>query len=150
MAHTFVRFFWLILLVMALPAQALSYLQKSEADASYRLSYLVLKAKEQSNESPTTTASTKSKPQTHSEPKEKAVAIINSNRWGEPPRSIDDHDDSLNSDADNPFDSLPLYRQYYYPVHDFKGWTGAYFYHNHRLSGWKETNALYVALNSQY
>ncbi|KNY48046.1 hypothetical protein AKG94_02415 [Vibrio harveyi] len=81
-----------------------------------------------------------------------SFAIFNSQRWTTHLReNIDDEHIDFIGDLNAPFYADAGYA---YSLMDIS-WrqsqsTFNYFVSDHRLSGWKETNAMYVALNSQF
>ncbi len=79
-----------------------------------------------------------------------SVGIVSSSRWLSQFRKLLDDEDNSDQESSNPF-YLDSGQSYY--LSD----TCAYYRSaidlyptNHRLSGWKDSNAMYVALNSQF
>ncbi|RTZ17587.1 hypothetical protein EJ063_02035 [Vibrio aquaticus] len=155
MFQRLVSYFWLILLAMVLPTQAFAYLLQAENEASARLSY------RGANLAPTSQRdfqalfdevrnSSNSEPVSQSDISHDWLAIIHANRWSTLTRGLDD------TDPQSDFEPVgfepavtPLYRLYKQPV--FTSMQRVATHRSiHRVSGWKESNALYVALNSHF
>lgn len=156
MLQRLVSYIWLFSLALALPTQAFAYLLQAENEAAARLNYRVNTLLPHSKgDFQALFDQVKQEPQ--SEPVTKAdftqdwLAIINANRWLNVTRYLDDADSSSEFELTN-FEPVPvaLFRLYQLPkvAADF-GLTTRYT-SSHRISGWKESNILYVALNSQY
>ena len=157
MAQRLIKFFWLTLLTMVLPTQAMAYFTQAENEASARLARPTTDAVPQSQADYQTLfeesqqEETSQNPVSQSEIDTDVLAIVHFNRWslsalhseeGEAPGTSDGH---YSSQA-----SLPLNSLYTYSLFDNGNWVENSFTSNHRISGWKESNALYVALNAQF
>ncbi|NRF14618.1 hypothetical protein [Vibrio coralliilyticus] len=157
MAQRLIKFFWLTLLTMVLPTQALAYFAQAENEASARLNRHTANVLPQSQADYQTLfeesqqEETSQSPVSQSEIDTDVLAIVQFNRWslsdrhseeGEAPGTSDGH---YSSQA-----SLPLNSLYSYPLVQNGCWVDNSFTSNHRISGWKESNALYVALNAQF
>ncbi|MBN3494014.1 MULTISPECIES: hypothetical protein [Vibrio] len=157
MAQRLIKFFWLTLLTMVLPTQAMAYFTQAENEASARLAPPTTDAAPQSQADYQTLfeesqqEETSQNPVSQSEIDTDVLAIVHFNRWslsdrhseeGEAPGTSDGH---YSSQA-----SLPLNSLYTYSLFDNGSWVENSFTSNHRISGWKESNALYVALNAQF
>lgn len=144
-----IRIFWLSLFALVLPMQALACLDAKPAHSPVTApAALIQDLLHQSTERDPQPLS--KAPATDTEYARSAVAILNSVRWHASERyQLSD------SDAD-PLDTVAPF----YPLMDSslalrfveRTVLASYqdFHPSYRLSGWKETNAMYVALNSQY
>ncbi|WP_159653197.1 hypothetical protein [Vibrio atypicus] len=157
MIQRVIKLLWLALLAMVLPAQAVAYFAQIEGDISSRLERSgpqvasLSKADSQAifdevrNEQQST-----SQPVSQTESDSDVIAIINLSRWGMAGRHIEDGDlNELGSDTVSS-SQVPPYKLYCHPLLAQAYWADRSFTSNHRISGWKESNALYVALNSQF
>lgn len=153
MSWHMIRIFWLSLIALVLPAQALASLDnnKSASDkAAATLSALL-----QQSDEPESPAQPQA-PQSETHHAGSKAALINSVRWTrsagyngrEGYNSYDGDPDLLDTVASfypvtDPHQTIHLAQSTSpAPYQDFHS--------SYRLSGWKETNAMYVALNSQY
>ncbi|NVD08961.1 hypothetical protein FCU94_19110 [Vibrio sp. JPW-9-11-11] len=146
---------WLFFFVLALPVQAFGYLLQSETQASARLqidvaSFSAYSTQEAQDLFAATKQTSQPAPRTHSQIAQDWFANIHTHRWLNGTRLFDEGES--NSSLDQPsFDplTLPLFRLYQHAALS----SGFHFFPHsspYRLAGWKESNALYVALNSQY
>lgn len=141
---------------MVLPTQAFGYVLQAESDVSARLSsganaptlythqavqVLFDKVKQQPE----------SEPVTQSEVSQDWLAMIHGHRWLNGNRHFDEGEPSSNGDLPNIEPAaVPLYRLYKLSrVEQYLAQVSRY-PSPYRISGWKESNALYVALNSQF
>ncbi|WP_330961978.1 hypothetical protein [Photobacterium sp. 53610] len=147
-----IRIFWLSFLALVFPAQAMACLDdkgaaitvKSTVISQSQLIDAVLCEHETQHQKPQNPS-----PVSETHHSGYAVAILHSYRWNIPDRNNlhDGEPDLLDTPPFYPV-SVPrlplcLVRQPSYASYqDFPT--------SYRLSGWKETNAMYVALNSQY
>ncbi|USD35217.1 MULTISPECIES: hypothetical protein [Vibrio] len=157
MAQRFIHFFWFLLLAMVLPTQAMAYFTQAENDASARLSrhttqilpqcqagYQTLFEESQQEDTP-------QQPISQSEVGVDVVAILPLSRWSLSDRHTEEREAPGASDGHYSGQAqLPLHSLYLYPLASQGYWVTHSFSSNHRISGWKESNALYVALNSQF
>ncbi|MCK6264587.1 hypothetical protein KP803_15005 [Vibrio sp. ZSDE26] len=93
--------------------------------------------------------STAPKPLSKSDVSGRVVAIINSNRWSPSSTSIEE----VNEPSSEFFDNLahiPHFKRLLCNLYNVDSWVGDAHASEHRISGWKDSNALYVALNSQF
>lgn len=157
MAQRLIKFFWLTLLAMVLPTQAMAYFTQAEDDASARLSSHATKILPQSKADyqalfeESQQENTPQQPASQSEIDADVVAIVQLNRWSLSDRHTEDGEAPGTSDGQNSGQAqLPLHTLYLYPLASSGYWVTHSFASNHRISGWKESNALYVALNSQF
>ncbi|MDC5855404.1 hypothetical protein [Vibrio europaeus] len=156
MLQRIVSYIWLFTLAMALPTQGFAYVLQAENEASARLNYRANALLPLSN-SDFQALFDEVKQEPQSEPITKAdfsqdwLAIINANRWLNVTRYLDEGESSSNIDFPS-FEptAIALFRLYKLPkIESGLGVTSRY-NSPYRISGWKETNALYVALNGQY
>ncbi|MEZ8100731.1 hypothetical protein [Vibrio bivalvicida] len=156
MLQRIVSYIWLCILAMALPTQAFAYLQQAENEASARLNYRAstLLPHSKSDEQ---ALFNQVKQERQSEPATKAdfsqnwLAIVNANRGINVTRYLDDGDSASEFNLLD-FDpaAIALFRLYKLPkVEANFGLTNRYC-SPYRISGWKDSNTLYVALNGQY
>tara|TARA_Y100001956_G_scaffold53675_1_gene52394 strand:- start:2979 stop:3455 length:477 start_codon:yes stop_codon:yes gene_type:complete len=157
MIQRVIKLFWLALFAMVLPAQAVAYLAQAESDIGARLTHSISNANQLSQadaqalfDASREEKESSSRPVSQSEGSVDVVAIINLNRWGMSGRHIDESDinetDSYLADVNQ----LPPHKLYCHPILAKAYWADNAFSANHRISGWKDSNALYVALNSQF
>lgn len=157
MFQRLISIIWLFMFAMVLPTQTFGYLWKAESEVSARLisgtnaptlyahptvQTLFDKVKQQPE----------SEPVTQSEVSQDWLAIIHSHRWLNDNRHFDESESSSNVDLPIVESAaVPLYRLYnkllrvelyLAPVARYPS--------SYRISGWKESNVLYVALNSQF
>ncbi|EEX93782.1 hypothetical protein VIOR3934_00295 [Vibrio orientalis CIP 102891 = ATCC 33934] len=155
MLQRIVSYFWLVLLAMVLPTQAFAYLLQAENEASARLSYRSLGASPSSEQDfqalfDEVRQEPQSEPVTQSDIAQDWLAIINANRWSNVTRVLDDAEPKSNLETVG-FEpaAIPLYRLYKLPVvtstQRVSNQNAIY-----RVSGWKESNTLYVALNGHF
>lgn len=146
---------WLFLFVLALPVQAFGYLLQAETQASARLQldFETLPAYSQHDSDllfEQIKQTSKPNPSTRSHNVHDWLANLHSYRWLNTTRFVDEGE--ANSSLDLPQvepTALQLFRLYQPAAQP----SGAHFsqrYSSHRIAGWKESNALYVALNSQF
>ncbi|MEZ8824310.1 hypothetical protein AB6E04_08095 [Vibrio amylolyticus] len=155
MSAHLIKLFWLTILALLMPSQAFAYLAKSDqalngvqttpATVSQGdVSFLTLEGSLPSEQS--IPDSPVPKPVSQSEVSDSAIAIINSNRWLSSSSTIEETNDR-DSEFFDALTHLPHYKQVFqFSYSSF----GDAFASEHRISGWKESNALYVALNSQF
>ncbi|MCW8334144.1 hypothetical protein J4N42_20185 [Vibrio sp. SCSIO 43135] len=154
----FFKYVWFTLLATLLPSQAFAYLAQSEADAGNRLSsYKYLPAYSSLNVEQIfielegqDEVSTGSVPVSESNIDVGAVGIINANRWSYSSRNSESNDTQSGADFEQFNAHLPPHKLYQLAQYEIDFWAGDVFSSDHRISGWKESNALYVALNSQF
>lgn len=146
MSWQLIRIFWLSLFALVLPAQALACLEHSPvASATVQSSCAQALIQQQAGD---THKPLDSAPTTESQYSGSAAALLNSVRWNISERyKVDDGDpDALGTVAPGypQIDASLMLRfvQHMVPA------SYQHFHSCYRLSGWKETNALYVALNS--
>ncbi|MBY8070669.1 hypothetical protein KW492_20685 [Vibrio fluvialis] len=149
MSWHLIRIFWLSLFALVLPAQALACLEEQSATTNLSAPPSVVQTL---NQQPTANEHkpVQSTPATQSHYAGSGLAILNSVRW-----NISERYSFSDGDPDVLDTVLP-----FYPIIDTslvlrflqRSTPAAYqgFHPSYRLSGWKETNAMYVALNSQY
>lgn len=146
------------MLAMVLPAQAVAYFAQAESDISARLdrskhaSQPLSKVASQALFE-TTRSEQESAPQpvSQSEGLVDVVAIIHLNRWAVSGRWLEEADSTSSDVFSATSDSLSPHKLYCHPVvQTLAYWARTDFNANHRISGWKDSNALYVALNSQF
>ncbi|MGR5067668.1 hypothetical protein [Vibrio alfacsensis] len=157
MSWFYVRKLFLLLLAMALlPVQA-SAVQKEQKTHVLHLSKLQPFTTSDSTSSPSIdfselTEETAPSPVSEGHASQDSLAIFNSQRWISHLReNIDDeHVDSV-TDFTAPFYADAGYS---YRLMDISWRQNQSIFHHfvndHRIAGWKETNAMYVALNSQF
>ena len=148
---------WLALFAMVLPAHAVAYLSQTESDIGARLdpcsSQFAPLSKNDAQalfDASRKAQDSSSSPVSQSEGTIDVVAIINLNRWGMSGRIADESDS--NQAESNLADLNPSspYKPYCHPLPANEYWVDDALTSSHRISGWKESNALYVALNSQF
>lgn len=157
MIQRVIKLFWLALFAMVLPAQALAYLAQAESDIGSRLEQTRSKVNSLSRtdaqamfEASRQEQQSSSRPVSQSEGSVDVVAIINLNRSSMSGRFIDESDSNEADSYLSDVNQLPPHKLYCHPVLAQAYWADDAFTANHRISGWKDSNALYVALNSQF
>lgn len=156
MLQRFISVFWLLTFAMALPMQASAYLLQAESEASSRLN-------RQFNPSITYTDSDfqtlfeQVKQQSKPEPVTKAdmvpdwLAIINASRLLGSTRYLDDGESSSGLElTDGDATSASLFKLYKLPFSEASFTLKSGYASPYRVSGWKDSNTLYVALNGQF
>lgn len=157
MTQRLIKLLCFSLLAMVLPSQAAAFFAQAESDARRLLdnpqstqtpssdaAYQQLFEQARSEQSP------QSQPVSNTDDSANVVAIVNATRWSLSQRTLDDREVSDTDSTPLNLNSLPPYKLYSHPVLVNQYWTSTSFTSNHRISGWKDTNALYVALNSQF
>lgn len=157
MFQRLISIIWLFMFAMVLPTQAFGYLLQAESEVSARLNSgtnaqtlythqavqaLFDKVKQQPE----------SEPVTQSEVSQDWLAIIHGHRWLNGNRHFAEGESSSNGDLPNVESAaVPLYHLYNkLPRVEQYLAQAARYPSSYRISGWKESNALYVALNSQF
>ncbi|MGB5803556.1 MAG: hypothetical protein WBH21_06030 [Vibrio anguillarum] len=79
-----------------------------------------------------------------------SAAIVTASRWGVTSRVVEYDGPTFVDNTPNYDVTVTPFRLYLFPVAELAAWQARPYSSNHRISGWKETNAMYVALNSQY
>ncbi|WP_295893371.1 hypothetical protein [uncultured Vibrio sp.] len=172
MSVRLIKLFWISFLALLLPSQAFAYLAKSDqalnaaqfefaTNGQYDVTLLAFEGALPSHEStvpssnslgsgtPSNTNNSNHhspRPISQSELSDSAIAILNSNRWLSASSLLEEAKD-VESELLDALTHLPHYKQANQPA--YVSFEDA-FASSHRISGWKETNALYVALNSQF
>lgn len=155
------RYVWFSILAMVLPSQALAYLAEGEAPVPTR--YSAMRVAESAGvsvvcrETQKTTGSQKrasvpepGSPQSETDANHSAFGILTQARWGYSTR-YEEKPDRLNPQSASMADVVQPPRELNQPVVvELVRSTTVFAHSEHRLAGWKETNAMYVALNSQY
>ncbi|MEI8592625.1 hypothetical protein [Photobacterium sp. Hal280] len=151
MSWHIIRMFWLSFFALFFSAQAMACLDDQGAGASVkprvvaesRLINAVL-----SETSARHKQSSDSAPATQSQQSGSAVAILHSVRWNISQRyQVHDGDPVDLTSPWYPISDSRLTQRFVQPS-DYMAYQD--FRPSYRLSGWKETNAMYVALNSHY
>ncbi len=157
MTQRLIKLFWFSLLAMVLPSQAAAYFTQNDSDARRLLDNPHLTqtpssdaAYQQLFEESRREQSSESQPVSNAGDSASVVAIINAARWSLSQRTLDDREISDADSTSFNVNSLPPYKLYCHPVLVNQYWASRSFTCNYRISGWKDTNALYVALNSQF
>ncbi|MBU2896187.1 hypothetical protein [Vibrio hepatarius] len=146
-------FCWIILVALALPSQALSYLTKDSNDAISRLirndfSNFNSQSLAQGLFEKSTKVAISHRPVSKSNVDSETLAIIQNNRLSSVTR---DYAEGAVPFEDYTTDKIKTFTAN--SIHSEKidnAWLCAEFNSQYRISGWKESNALYVALNSQF
>ncbi|WP_117232873.1 hypothetical protein [Vibrio maerlii] len=147
MSWLVIRNVWMLLLAMALSPVQVSAAHSSTTPIDIDALYTVNLSDSESN-----SESSSQVPISQSRVTQDAVGIFSSHRWSSNLRkTVDDEGETFDSQSFNPFYTNIGYA---YSLSDIR-WlhNQSTFYHyspNHRLSGWKDSNAMYVALNGQY
>lgn len=144
------------MLAMVLPTQAFAYLLQAENEASARLALrsnsklapsntdfqTILKSAQQTP---------KSEPATKADFSQNWAAILNSNRGSITTRFLDDGESFADNDVTHFEPNVSaLYQRYELPQYEAGYRLNTRYTSPYRLSGWKDSNTLYVALNGQY
>ncbi|ASU24269.1 hypothetical protein CCZ37_17635 [Vibrio qinghaiensis] len=79
-----------------------------------------------------------------------SAAIVTASRWGVTSRVVEYDGPTFVDNTPNYDVTVAPFRLYLFPVAELVAWQARPYSSHHRISGWKETNAMYVALNSQY
>ncbi|KDM90728.1 hypothetical protein [Photobacterium galatheae] len=147
-----IRIFWLSFFAWVLPAQAMACLDDKGATTGQstvvvqsHLLDTVLSEHASQNQKPQNPV-----PATETRSAGSAVAILHSYRWNIPERhNVHDGEPDLSGWVPPlyPVTDTRLALRFVQPP---KHVSYQDFHPSYRLSGWKETNAMYVALNSQY
>jgi len=156
MLQRIVSYIWLCILAMALPTQAFAYLLQAENEASARLNYrastlLPLSKSDSQALFDQVKQERQSEPVTKADFSQNWLALVNANRGLNVTRYLDDGESSCDLNLLD-FDpvSIALFRLYKLPQVEVSfGLTNRYA-SPYRISGWKDSNTLYVALNGQY
>ncbi|MGR5236935.1 hypothetical protein [Vibrio alfacsensis] len=159
MLWIYVRKLFLLLVAMAfLPLQASAAQIEQNAHVSHLLKLQPFAASHSANnpfiDFSELTEETTQPPVSEGHASQDSLAIFNSQRWVSHLReNIDDEHVDVVSDLTTPF-YADADAGYAYSLMDIS-WrqnqsTFNHFASDHRISGWKETNAMYVALNSQF
>ncbi|KGY14070.1 hypothetical protein NM22_01005 [Vibrio tubiashii] len=149
-------YIWLVMLAMVLPTQAFAYLLQAENEASARLAL-------RSNSTLTPSSADfqailesaqqtpKTKPATQADFSHNWLAILNSSRGSITTRFLDDGESFSGNDVTH-FEPcvVALYQRYELPQYEAGFRLTTRYTSPYRLSGWKDSNTLYVALNGQY
>lgn len=164
-----IKYVWFIILALVLPSQALAYLSATDS-SNLPYQYTVLDINTSFNQEviPFCDASAQTRgdvqnrlsivytPVEKLPPTSKSVhndnnpAIVSMVRWGVSSRFVDEGEPNF---IDTPVIQaavVPSFKLHLFPNAKISGWESRPSFSNHRISGWKETNAMYVALNSQY
>ncbi|MCZ4293276.1 hypothetical protein [Vibrio sinaloensis] len=156
MLRRFISYIWLFTLAMVVPSQAFAYLLQAENEASARLSYRIntlLPASKSDAQAlfDEVREDSQPKPITQSEFAQDWLAIVNTNRWLHSTRFVDDADSSSNLELPT-FEPaiVALFRLYKATCLYSTNALATRYTSPSRIAGWKESNALYVALNAQY
>ncbi|MGF1718779.1 hypothetical protein L4D20_01885 [Vibrio kyushuensis] len=167
----FIKIFWLTIFALLLPSQAFANLIQSDSihesklensELTYHHQPLLMVDQpsphtslqslfdsivfESTEETPKPLAP---RPVSQTEVIDSAIAIINSSRWSASSTQIEEASEPSSEFFDD-LTHVPHYKRYLHAIYDVDFWVGDAFASEHRISGWKETNALYVALNSQF
>jgi len=156
MLRRFISYIWLFTLAMVLPSQAFAYLLQAENEASARLSYRINTLLPQSKSDfqalfDEVREEPQSEPVTKSDLAQDWLAIVNANRWLHTTRFIDDGEASSTLELPSfELAIVALFRLYKLPSLESANALATRYTSPHRIAGWKESNALYVALNAHY
>ncbi|WP_456295312.1 hypothetical protein M1D72_01720 [Vibrio sp. AK197] len=142
MGFRFIQYLWFTLLAMVLPSQALAYLTLNESEPSSRLLVSRGMATTESHIDQLESVSSSVEFETAASAQQRLIRST----WKQNPRIDIDNglSDSLHFFA--PFGAFSVDHR----VECNTCWFHQTHANSHRLSSWKETNAFYVALNSQY
>ncbi len=138
-------------LVVALPSHAFAYLAKSESEAVERLAVYLQPVHADVSALQYNDAQQPTSPESSSHVKPTYSAIVNLNRWSISARTIDQtdgNDSSRLNELNGAAGRLPSL--IIVPLYNVVHWQGKSNTSNFRISGWKDSNTLYVALNSQF
>lgn len=153
----FIKYVWFTLLAVVLPSQAFGYLIESETH-----NHAERKVIQQHGEKTSLTAIVHQQPISDQQDKQTAppvskslhsdtsAAIVTASRWGVTSRVVEYDGPTFVDNTPNYDVTVAPFRLYLFPVAELAAWQARPYSSNHRISGWKETNAMYVALNSQY
>lgn len=149
------RFLWLSILAMVLPSQALAYLSQTEQELNTRFanghaskfSAIELDGLFTQLNNPTENSTA---PSTESESSSFSLGILNLQRHFWFSRNIEDEEPPAGDSLSQFVDVAAQYYLYQPANSNLNYWVGNRLTQTHRISGWKESNALYVALNSQF
>lgn len=141
MSWHMIRIFWLSLIALVLPAQALASLERDQSVPGKAAAALM--ALLHQNEQPDS-------PQSQTHFTGSKAALLNSLRGTFSERYNRQNTDTDSLDNITPFYPLADNRLTLQFARPLKPAPYQDFHSSYRLSGWKETNAMYVALNSQY
>lgn len=165
----FIKYVWFMILALVLPSQALAYLGESDS-SNLPSQYAALDINAFFNQevislvdmTPQTCGDVQNRlsiayiPIEKLPPTSKSVhsdtipAIVSMARWSVSSRFVDEGEPTF---IDTPVIQEALaasFKLHLFPIAKISGWESRPSASNHRISGWKETNAMYVALNSQY
>lgn len=152
----FISYIWLFTLAMVLPSQAFAYLVQAENEASARLSYRINSFLPQSqldlqSQFEEVKKESQSEPVTQSHFTQDWLAIVNTNRWLHSTRLIDEGDSASSLDLPSFEPAIEaLFRLHKSPSLHATNALATRYSSSSRVAGWKESNALYVALNAHY
>ncbi|QUJ69333.1 hypothetical protein KDD30_21425 (plasmid) [Photobacterium sp. GJ3] len=147
-----IRFFWLLLFALALPAQAMACLSEPNTAASLKqiVAAPPTALKQNVRDEQPSAHNQPSLPETQTGYAGSNVAILHSLRWSAPARFNAQGDDPNVADTTTllfPQTGISLALR---DLSHSRHLPYLNFHTSYRLSGWKETNAMYVALNRQY
>lgn len=141
---------WFALLAMVLPSQVMACAQDNERTVLPSLDFPLSQGQTINHDWLLDSASTPAIPSSQSHITHRSYAILNHTRSAPTQRVLTGFgsDIPFDFDADEPqlgAVSRPLFIAIRYSNRSYDFFTST-----HRLAGWKESNAMYVALNSQY
>lgn len=163
----FIKYVWFTLLAVVLPSQAFGYLIESETH-SHAERKVILQHGEKTSltaivyqqtlpqaiaiQQPISDQQDKQTvpPVSKSLHSDTSAAIVTASRWGVTSRVVEYDGPTFVDNTPNYDVTVAPFRLYLFPVAELAAWQARPYSSNHRISGWKETNAMYVALNSQY
>lgn len=132
-----VRLMWVLVFVMALPLQALSQVKFDHHTAPF------ISVSGHSQSSP-------AQPVTQTITNEQTQGILSSLRWNHFQRHLDEHEPSESFSILEPILSQHASLSRVLSSKELYSWLCRDCTAKYRLSGWKESNAMYVALNGHY
>jgi hypothetical protein len=146
-------YIWLLTLATVLPLQAYAHLMQSD-NAIYNhpniISDLADKELEYSRVAEGRGKQTDPTPTSQVNTARELVAFLNTPRWFSPKIHIDEAEPSGNSPSRHELDPTARYQIHLQPTTNAIVGKPLRYVSIYRISGWKESNALYVALNAHF
>ncbi|KJY82814.1 hypothetical protein TW81_11400 [Vibrio galatheae] len=154
MLQRIVSYLWLFTLALAMPAQAFAYLLQAENEAAARLdnrSHALLPLSKSGAQALFDQVKRTSQPETQSDQSHDWLALITTNRLLAVARYLDENETPSGTDLSSFEPIVPaLFRLYQLPKLKTGSGLVTHYSSSYRISGWKESNTLYVALNGHY
>ena len=153
MLRSVIAYIWLLTLATVLPLQSYAHLLHSD-NALYNHPTTTLSAADRehrySQDVEDEIKQNDSTPVSQVDSTRELVAFLNAPRWLSPTHHTDETEPSGNPPSSYQPDSVPHYQLYPQPTASSSIGKPLRYVSTYRISGWKESNALYVALNAHF